>query len=152
MLGKQPPPICCSTHLAEAPVRLVRDLSCNRVDATEEDWKEVDDDEYRHLIASEMAAHTMSQSTNAKPPIVQEPIALLDIDQHHNVDQLESTGTFVASHLETPTSVSTTGHGCVLSREYEPLPVVPRAYPVIPQATAEVQDQLVSLMASAALK
>ena len=115
LFKKKPPVIRISTALMESPVRA---LSLARIDAEEDDWQEIDDDEQCRIIAaalnagdipSEAAPESSSQETveaqqppnsDAQPSAVEQETA----EQTTSADHTDPPSTSVVQSTNTPST------------------------------------------------
>ena len=143
LFGMLPPELRQSTPLAEAPIRAISYL---RVDATDDEWHVIDDEEHDRLIAGEMAAQVPPDDTPTSEP-KSEPVS----------DEFQTTGS-----TDTPEASSTTQSQDTPPEELPPYrPMEPESSELTPptnqteqlsvsaaQPTLTVEDKLVSLIAA----
>ena len=135
--------------MAEAPVRA---LSSFRVDATEEEFREITEDEHDQLIATEMAALT---AKDIQPP--SEPTLPVASSHPSSLDLPESTTTSTATKPTPPENTANPGSPHPSPSEdhtHTPTatttPSTPMSSPISP--SSEVEDKLVSLIAATSIQ
>ena len=150
LFKKKPPVIRISTALMESPVRA---LSLARIDAEDDDWQEIDDDEQCKIIAAalnagdiptEAASESSSQETVAaqQPPSSDAPPSAAEqesAEQTTSADHADPPSTSVVQSTTTP------------STQHSPLPQVATELASTSQPNQEPDDcgvgeELVRLM------
>ena len=115
LFKKKPPVIRISTALMESPVRA---LSLARIDAEDDDWQEIDDDEQCRIIAaalnagdipSEAASESSSQETveAQQPPSSDAPSSAVEQEsaEQTSTDHTDPPSTSVVQSTATPSTL-----------------------------------------------
>ena len=149
LFKKKPPVIRISTALMESPVRA---LSLARIDAEDDDWQEIDDDEQCRIIAAALNAgdiptEAASESSSQETVEVQQPPSS---DAPPSAAEQESAEQTSTDHTDPP-STSVVQSTTTPSTQHSPLPQVATELASTSQPDQEPDDygvgkELVRLM------
>ena len=151
LFKKKPPVIRISTALLESPVRA---LSLARIDANDDEWHEIDDDEQCRIIAAalntgDIPTTTASEPTSQEMAEEQQPSQSSDVPPS-TAEQQSAQQTTTTSHTDPP-SATIVENTITPSTQHTPLPQLTAVSALTSQADQEPDDsgvgeELVRLM------